>query len=128
MLEFQRGRATLLSHSWSRPGRFEDRTESYAALVRTLAARAADLAPAARFGVAGVRVQEAFLWTMGLVGGGAAALVLFSLSAGAAAMGVAMAARMLFVLLLMLAALPWMTPRAPAIDPRAIPEALLPRA
>lgn len=128
LLEFPRGRASIVSHGWAGLGRFEDRTASFAVLVRALAARAADLAPGARFGVAGVAAHEAFFWAMGLIGIGAAALLLFSLTAGAAAMGLALAARMVFVLLLMLAVLPWLTARAPAIDPRAIPASLLPEA
>lgn len=116
----------IASHSWIGPGRFDDRLEAFSPFVRAIAAAAADQAPRARYATAGVEVGEAFLWTMGLLGIGAAVLLAASISAGAAALGVALAARLVFVLILMLAALPWVKGRTSTLDPRAIPRSLLP--
>lgn len=125
-LSFARGRCVIASHSWRGPGRFEDRMESFSPLVRAIAATAADRAPRARFATAGLELGEAFVWTMGLLGIGAAVLLVASISAGAVSLGLDLAARLLFVLILMLAALPWLRRGAATLDPRAIPRALLP--
>ncbi|CAN1571051.1 hypothetical protein MCEMIH16_03218 [Caulobacteraceae bacterium] len=126
VLQFARGRCVIASHSWRGPGRFDDRTDSYSPFVRTLAARAAGLAPRARFATTGLQVGEAFLWTIGLLGIGAAVLLVTSISAGAASLGIALSARLLFVMILMLAALPWFTGRTETLDPASLPGDLLP--
>lgn len=126
VLQFARGRCVIASHSWRGPGRFEDRMESFSPLVRAIAARAADLAPRARFATAGLELGEAVTWTMGLLGVGTVVLLISSISAGAASLGITLAAHLLFVLILMFAALPWLKGRTAVLDPRAIPPALLP--
>jgi hypothetical protein len=126
VLQFAKGRCVIASHSWRGPGRFEDRTDTYSPFVRALIEQAADLAPRARFATAGLEVGEAFLWTIGLLGLGAVVLLVTSISAGAASLGVALAARLVFVLILMLAALPWFRGRTATIDPRSLPRDLLP--
>ncbi len=128
VLQFAKGRCVVPSHSWRGPGRFDDRMESFAPLVRTLAERAAEVAPRARFATAGLEIGEAFLWTMGLLGLGAIVLLAASVSAGAAGLGVALAARLVFVLILMLAAMPWLKGGGATFEPRAIPRDLLPEA
>jgi len=125
-LQFARGRCVIVSHSWKGPGRFEDRMDSFSPLVRSIAETAADLAPRARFATAGLEVGEAFIWTIGLLGIGAAVLIVLSIGMGATSLGVALASRLLFVLILMLAVLPWLKGGAASLDPRAIPRALLP--
>lgn len=126
VLQFARGRCVVPSHSWRGPGRFDDRTDTYSSFVRALVAQAADHAPRARFATAGLEVGEAFLWTIGLLGIGTVVLLVTSISAGAATLGIALAARLVFVLILMLAALPWLKGRTGALDPAALPEDLLP--
>jgi len=125
-LGFAGGRVTIASHSWAGPGRFEDRSDSFSALVRTLAARAADLAPTARFSTAEMSGYGAMTWAVGLLGAGVAVLLVFSLSAGAAGLGVTLAARLLFVLIMIFAVTPWLKPRAPGLDPRNLPRGLVP--
>ena len=125
-LQFAKGRCVIPSHSWRGPGRFEDRTGTFSPLARALAETSADLAPRARFATAGIEIGEAFLWTMGLLGIGAVVLLISSISAGAVSLGVALAARLVFVLILMLAALPWLKGRTATLDPRTIPRSLLP--
>lgn len=127
-LQFAKGRCVIPSHSWKGPGRFDDRMERFSPLVRAIARQSADRAPNARFVTAGLEMGEAFLWTMGLLGIGAAVLLVASISAGAAALGVALASRLVFVLILMLAATPWLKGRTATFDPRDIPRVLLPQA
>lgn len=124
-MTFGRRRVVIASQSYVAPGRFEDRLSSFSTLARALAAVGADLAPRAKFGTAGFQVREAFTWVIGLLGLGAAAMLMFSLTAGMAAVGIEMAARMGFVLILLLAALPWLN-RSVVFDPHDPPTDLLP--
>lgn len=124
-LSFPRGRVLLISHSWIGPGRFEDRGAGFAAFVRTLAARAAEANPNLKATTMAVGAQDALIWAVALIGGGAVALLLFSMTAGTAAMGIAMAARMAFVLILIYAVTPWLRPASPPLDPRDLPPGLL---
>ncbi len=123
---FLRGRVTLVSHSWAGPGRFEDHSESYGAFVRAVATRLAEANPDAKIGRAEPDARGALTWSIGLLGAGAAALLLFSLTSGAAGLGISLAARMLFVLILIFAVTPWLKPAAAALDPRALPRSLAP--
>lgn len=125
LLTFGRRRLSIASQSYVGPGQFEDRLDSFSPLARALAAVGADLAPTARFGLARLEARAAFTWAMGLTAFGAAAMLLFSLSAGMTAVGVEMAARMSFVLILMFAILPWL-PQGAAFDPHDPPHDLLP--
>ncbi len=125
LVTFGRRRLVIVSQSYVGPGRFEDRLTGFSTLARAIAAVGADLAPRACFGLARFEARTAFTWVMGLVAFGAAATLLFSLTAGMAAVGVDMAARMSFVLILMVAALPWLN-RGQPFDPHDPPSDLLP--
>lgn len=125
LLTFGKRRLVIVSQSYLGPGRFEDRLPGFSTLARAIAAVGADLAPRARFGVARLEARAAFTWVMGLLAFGASATLVFSLTAGMAEVGVDMAARMSFVLILMVAALPWLG-RDPTFDPHDPPADLLP--
>ena len=125
LLTFGRPRLVITSQSYVGPGRYEDRLASFSTLARALAAVGADLSPRAKFGLAKFQARAALTWVMGLLALGAAAMLLFSLSAGMVAVGVDMAARMSFVLILMVAALPWLN-RGVEFDPHDPPHDLLP--
>jgi hypothetical protein len=125
-LAFPRGRATLVSHSWSGPGRFEDRSDSFGPFVRALAARLAEVAPGARVAAAGQSGLGGVTWTIGLLGAGVAALLVFSLLSDTAGLGVSLAARLLFALIMIFAVTPWLRPPPPALDPRDLPRSLTP--
>jgi hypothetical protein len=125
LLTFGRRRLSIASQSYVGPGQFEDRLTSFSTLARAVAAVGADLAPRARFGLARFDAPAAFTWMIGLTAFGAAAMLLFSLTAGMASVGVDMAARMSFVLILMFAVLPWLNRGAP-FDPHDPPHDLLP--
>lgn len=124
-LSFGRAKVVLTAQSYVGPGRFEDRLKSFSTLARAIAAVGADLSPRARFGVARLQARQALTVVMGLLAFGAAAMLMFSLTAGMAGVGVDMAARMSFVLILMLAVLPWLG-RGADFDPHDPPSDLLP--
>lgn len=125
LVVFGRRRLLIPSQSYAGPGRFEDRLAAFSILARAIAAVGADLSPRAKFGLARLEARTALAFVMGLLACGAAATLLFSLTAGMAAVGVDMAARMTFVLILMVAALPWLA-RPADFDPRDPPADLLP--
>ncbi len=125
LVTFGRRRLVITSQSYVGPGRFEDRLASFSTLARALAAVGADLAPRARFGLARLAPRTALTWVMGLLTFGAAATLVFSLTAGMVAVGVDLTARMVFVLLLLFAALPWLG-RGADFDPHDPPSDLLP--
>jgi len=125
LVTFGRRRLIIVSQSYVGPGRAEDRLTSFSTLARAIAAVGADLSPRARFGVARLEARAALTGMIGLTAFGAAATLLFSLTAGMAAVGVDMTARMVFVLLLLVAALPWIG-AGPAFDPHDPPGDLLP--
>lgn len=124
-LTFGRAKVVLTAQSYAGPGRFEDRLASFSTLARAIAAVGADLSPRARFGVARLQARTALVWVMSLLAFGAAAMLMFSLTAGMAAVGIDMAARMSFGVILMLAALPWLS-RGADFDPHDPPKDLLP--
>lgn len=117
---------TLVSHSWSGLGRFEDRTGSFSPFVRALAARIAEVAPTARVAAAGQAGLGGVTWTIGLLGAGVAALLIFSLLSDTAGLGVSLAARLLFALIMIFAVTPWLKRPPPALDPRDLPRSLTP--
>lgn len=125
LVTFGRRRVSIASQSYAGPGQFEDRLSSFSTLARAIAAVGVDLAPRAKFGLARFDAPAALTLVMGLTAFGAAAMLLFSLTAGMASVGVDMAARMSFVLILMFAVLPWLNRGAP-FDPHDPPSDLLP--
>jgi len=130
-LAFGRRKTLLTAHSYVGPGRFEDRLASFSLLARAVAGVAADLAPpgtqrGARFEIAGaMAVRESLTWVMGFLAFGTVAMLMFALSPGMLALSIEIAARMAFVLVLLVAVLPWLG-RGERLDPHALPEELLP--
>ncbi|PTS89477.1 MULTISPECIES: hypothetical protein [unclassified Caulobacter] len=124
-LSFGRDKIIVTAQSYLRPGRFEDRLDSFSAFARTIARQAADTAPAARFSLARIEARPALTGAIGLLSVGTLAVLASSLSAGMAGVGIDLAARMGFVLILLTGALPWLT-KGDAFDPRDPPRDLLP--
>ena len=108
ILTFARGRLTIPAMSYTRGLRPENRAASFAAFVGAVAAAAAVTTPGARFRNAGAPLAEPLIWMIGLLGGGALMLLLFAATAGAWTLGVALAARLVFVMILAAGALPWL--------------------
>ena len=124
-LSFGRARVIIIAQSYVGPGHTEDRLASFSAFVRNLSRQAVDAAPTARFDLARIEARPALTWVIGLLAIGAVAVLVSSLGAGMAGVGIDMAARMSFVLILLLAALPWLS-RGDGFDPRDPPRDLLP--
>ncbi|WP_340645596.1 hypothetical protein [Phenylobacterium sp.] len=108
VLTFARGRLTIPAMSYTRGLRPENRAASFAAFVGAVAAAAAVTTPGARFRNAGTPMAEPLIWMIGLLGAGALLLLLFAATAGAWTLGVALAARLIFVMILAAGALPWL--------------------
>jgi hypothetical protein len=132
-LAFGRRRTVLTAQSYLGPGRFEDRLAGFSLFARAVAAVAADLSPSsknggARFERVGVWApREGLTWVMGLLAVGTTVMLLLAFTPGMAGAAIAIAARMAFVLILLAAVLPWLG-RGEALDPHALPDALLPSA
>ncbi|MEH0197647.1 hypothetical protein V7S57_20755 [Caulobacter sp. CCNWLY153] len=125
MLSFGRRRVAIASQSWRGPGLYDDRLESFALLVRAVAAVGADLAPHARFETAGFKLRDAVTLVAGLLAVGAGALLMLAISSSMRGMAIDLAARMGFLLLLIFAGAPWL-PRGEALDPHDLPARWLP--
>lgn len=126
----RRHKLLLPSQSWTGPGRFEDRLAGFSLFARAVAAVAADLVPPGARGprfelTGGLNAREGLTWMMGLLGVGAAVLMLLAFTPGMAGIAIALAARMAFLLLLTVAVLPWLD-RGEGLDPHALPDHLLP--
>jgi hypothetical protein len=126
ILSFGRRKTILTSQSYLGPGRFDDRLESFSLFARAVAGVASDLAPRARFQLAGaLAVRDGLTWVMGLLAFGTVTMLLLALSPHMAGMAIAIAARMAFLLILLAAVLPWLG-RGQGLDPHALPDDVLP--
>jgi hypothetical protein len=125
-LVFGRRKTILTAQSYVGPGRFEDRLAGFSLFARAVAGAGADLAPRARFELAGVMAaREGLTWVMGLLAFGTVMLLLLAFTPGMTGMAVEIAARMAFVLILLAAVTPWLG-RGERLDPHALPDELLP--
>ena len=125
-LVFGRRKTVLTAQSYAGPGRFEDRLASFSLFARAVAGVASDLAPRARFELAGVMAaREGLTWVMGLLALGTLVMLLLAFTPGMGGVAVAIAARMAFVLILLAAVTPWLG-RGEGLDPHALPNELLP--
>ena len=107
-LDFPRARLRIPARSFASGVTIEDHGASFRALTEALAAEAAARAPSVRLGPAQPSGAELVVWTIGLFGLGARAMLGWSLLAGAWALGLALGARRAVVAILALAALPWL--------------------
>jgi hypothetical protein len=98
----------------------------YAIFVCALARAAAHAAPDVRFQAEGGRLAGLLVMSAALLGAGAVAMALAAVMAGLAPLGLDLAARLSFLLILVFAVTPWISRAAPAaLDPQALPRALL---
>jgi hypothetical protein len=102
------------------------KVEGYAAFVSALAHAAARSAPKARFEAEGGRLAGLLILISALLGAGASAMAIAAIMAGLAPLGLDLAARLSFLVILVFALTPWIGRAAPrALDPNALPPALL---
>ena len=127
-LKFGRRTIAFTSLGWRSAGRPDDHTRPFAAFVRTLAAQGSVHAPSARFESEGAAMLAGggLWWIAGLLGAGLVAIVAMGFSPALWRISVDWSARLIFVLLLLAAAAPWLHGRAERrFDPMAPPEDLL---
>lgn len=105
--DFARGRVRIPARSFGRGGRLEDHGETFVALTEALAAESAAYVPRLRLGQAQPPSADMVVWTIALCGAGALAVMASAAMIGAWALGLALAARLVFVLILAAAVLPW---------------------
>ena len=121
-MAFRRGTVAIGSHSFRGVAQYEDQSRAFAAWVRAVCAEAARTAPGARFEAGTAWTGGVFLGAMVLLGLGVAALLAVSLSTGASGLGLDLAARLSFGLMLMIAVQPWLSAAGSRrFDPDAIP-------
>ncbi|OYW92923.1 MAG: hypothetical protein B7Z13_08660 [Caulobacterales bacterium 32-67-6] len=106
--DFAGGRVRIPARSFGRAGRLEDHSESFTRLAEALAADSAVFTPQLRLGQPRRQAAEMVVWTIALCGAGALAVMAAAAMIGAWALGLALAARLLFVLILAAATLPWL--------------------
>lgn len=127
LAQLQFGRATIVfsSQGWRGLGQPEDCIAAFSAFVRALAAEAADHAPSARYQIAGQAAawsQGGLYWIAALLGAALLTMVAMALSARQLGLGLDLGARLLFVLILLFAAAPWLPGGgARRFDPRNLP-------
>lgn len=98
----------------------------YAAFVSALARAAAGVAPQAHFQAEGGRLAAMLMMSAALLGAGAVAMALAAVMAGLAPLGLDLAARLSFLVILVFAIAPWIGRAGPSrLDPNALPQALL---
>ena len=125
-LSFRTGAVDLSSLSFRDRLSPTDQTPELAAFTEKLLARAALLAPSARYETGKSFVPGLFLGAAAILGAGILAVLLATLAAGSYALGLELAARLSFVLILMFALWPWIAALGlRRFDPAAIPPGLL---
>ena len=118
VLIFQRGRIVLPALSFGHGLRPQDRRASFNAFVGAVAAEAARQSPSYRQQSTTPAYGEPVWWVMGLMAMGSLALLALSGFAGAWSLGLALACRLVFVMILAAGLLPWLD--RPAQDDRKL--------
>lgn len=129
-LQFGRTALAFSSQGWRGLGQPQDHNAAFSIFVRALAAEAADHAPSARYQAAGQASpwsQGGLYWIAALLGAALLTMVVMALSARQLDLGLDLGARLLFVLILLFAAAPWLPGAGTRrFDPRNIPRDLTP--
>ena len=126
MLSFGRRRVFIGSSSYAGLTHRIDQTETFAPFVRAVLAQAATAAPKARYALSGDLRLGVYGGVLAILGAGLVLTLAATLAAGQVRLGVDLAARMSFALILMLTPLPWLDRLGRrTFDPRAVPDELL---
>ncbi|MBN9318896.1 MAG: hypothetical protein J0I28_04320 [Caulobacterales bacterium] len=108
-LLFGRRRLLIPAQSLLATLRFQDRSGAFDAFIKQVEARAAVSAVQAKPPSRAARqIAQALVWTIVLTGAGALFLIVGALLSGFPDIGLALGARLLFVPILLSAALPWL--------------------
>jgi hypothetical protein len=115
------------SHSFQGLAQYADQRASFGAFVRAVCTEGWVSAPRARFEVGTVRGEGLLAGAMAILAGGMLLVLFGAMTAGALSLGAEIAARLAFVLILMLAVSPWLPGgRLRTFDPTEIPRDVLP--
>jgi len=126
-LRFRSGAVVIGSHGFGPRLTYADQTAAFAPFVRALLAQAAVQAPSARYEIGSDRAGGVFVGAAAILGAGLALVLMAAIAADQFTLGLEMAARLAFVLILMLAVWPWLSGLSVRrFDPAAVPPALLP--
>lgn len=107
-LGFHRRRGVVLtSHSIRGLARFEDGTPAFKAFGRELLRQAGAASPRLRLARAGSVTASSLWWIVGALGAGALVVAASAIASGDGALGLDLGARLVFLLLLIIAILPW---------------------
>ena len=110
---FRTRAVSIGSHSFEGLGHYRDQTQAFGGFVRALCAEVAAAAPAARFEAGRDRAAGVFTGAMAILAAGIVFMLLASVAGGLYALGLNLTARLAFVLLLMVAAQPWLAGAGP---------------
>ncbi|HEX5379628.1 MAG TPA: hypothetical protein VFW47_13705 [Phenylobacterium sp.] len=111
VLSFPRARMAIPALTYGGGLRPMSATDSFEPFLAALREAAHAAAPRARQRPAPPRFLGAVVWVMSLMGAGALGLLGFAAASGSWALGVTLAARLVFLLILAGAALPWLRRR-----------------
>lgn len=111
VLRFPRARMAIPALTYGGGLRPLTRTATFDPFLAALTERAGLEAPKIRQHRAGSRLLGAMVWIMSLMGAGAIGLLAFAAMSGSWMLGVMLASRLVFVLILAAAVLPWLTRR-----------------
>lgn len=126
-LAFRNRLVSVGSHSFTGPLAIADQTPQFAAFARAVCAQGITHAPQAQFTSGGGMIGGVFASAAAILGVGLILVVMATLTAGAVTLGLEIAARLAFVLILMLAVWPWLsTLNRRAFNPLAVSRELLP--
>ena len=126
-LTFGARTVSIGSHSLTGRLTITDQTQVFAAFARAVCEQAAHHAPRARFEAGGARIGGIFAGAVAIFGVGLVLVLAATITAGAFTLGLELATRLAFVLILMLAAWPWIGELdRRSFDPKAVPRELLP--
>jgi hypothetical protein len=126
-LAFRKGVAAVGSHGFGPKLAYLDQTSAFAPFVRALLLEAQHQAPSARYQVGSERTRGVFFGAGAILAAGLVLVLMAAIAAGELTLGLEMAARLSFVLIVMLAIWPWLSGlNVRRFDPGAPPPELLP--
>lgn len=111
VLTFPRRRLAIPALSYGGGLRALGHTDSFGPFLAALTEALSEAAPAARLHPAGPGLLAPVIWVMGLMGAGVLGMLAFAAASGSWLLGVALSARLAFVLILTAAIVPWLTRR-----------------
>lgn len=122
ILWFRRRRLAISSHGYARFGLRADQSVAFTPFAQALLAEAAEAAPKAAFVLSDRPAAGIYGGVLAILAGGVILVLVATIASGQPALGADLASRLIFVFLLLLCPLPWLsTWRRRTFDPKAPP-------